>query len=75
MVKVDCASLPSGLAESELFGREKGAYTWAMTRQVGRFEVADGSTLFRGEVGEPSVEIQTSKPMLRDPRAFHPRRD
>ncbi len=58
MVKVNCAALPSGLVESELFGREKGAYTGAMTRQVGRFEVADGSTLFLDEVGELSPEVQ-----------------
>jgi formate hydrogenlyase transcriptional activator len=58
MVKVNCAALPSGLVESELFGREKGAFTGAMTRQVGRFEVADGSTLFLDEVGELSLEVQ-----------------
>jgi formate hydrogenlyase transcriptional activator len=58
MVKVNCAALPSGLVESELFGREKGAYTGALTRQVGRFEVADGSTLFLDEVGEVSLELQ-----------------
>ena len=58
MVKVNCAALPSGLVESELFGREKGAYTGAMTRQIGRFEVADASTLFLDEVGELSLEVQ-----------------
>lgn len=58
MVKVNCAALPSGLVESELFGREKGAYTGALTRQIGRFEVADGSTLFLDEVGELSLELQ-----------------
>jgi formate hydrogenlyase transcriptional activator len=58
MVKVNCAALPSGLIESELFGREKGAYTGAMTRQIGRFEVADGSTLFLDEIGELSLEVQ-----------------
>jgi PAS domain S-box-containing protein len=58
LVKVNCAALPSGLVESELFGREKGAYTGAMTRQVGRFEVADGSTLFLDEIGELSLELQ-----------------
>jgi formate hydrogenlyase transcriptional activator len=58
MVTVNCAALPSGLVESELFGREKGAYTGALTRQVGRFEVADGSTLFLDEVGELSLEVQ-----------------
>jgi formate hydrogenlyase transcriptional activator len=58
MVKVNCAALPSGLVESELFGREKGAFTGAMTRQTGRFEVADGSTLFLDEIGELSLEVQ-----------------
>jgi formate hydrogenlyase transcriptional activator len=58
MVKVNCAALPSGLVESELFGREKGAYTGAMTRQVGRFEIADGSTLFLDEIGELSLDVQ-----------------
>ena len=58
MVKVNCAALPSGLVESELFGREKGAYTGALTRQIGRFEVADGSTLFLDEIGELSLELQ-----------------
>jgi transcriptional regulator with GAF, ATPase, and Fis domain len=58
MVKVDCASLPSALVESELFGRQKGAYTGALTSQVGRFEVADGSTIFLDEIGELSTELQ-----------------
>jgi formate hydrogenlyase transcriptional activator len=58
MVRVNCAALPSGLVESELFGREKGAYTGALTRQIGRFEVADGSTLFLDEIGELSLELQ-----------------
>jgi formate hydrogenlyase transcriptional activator len=58
LVKVNCAALPSGLVESELFGREKGAYTGALTRQIGRFEVADGSTLFLDEIGELSLELQ-----------------
>jgi formate hydrogenlyase transcriptional activator len=58
MVKVNCAALPSGLIESELFGREKGAYTGALTRQVGRFEIASGSTLFLDEIGDLSLEVQ-----------------
>jgi formate hydrogenlyase transcriptional activator len=58
MVKVDCASLPSSLIESELFGREKGAYTGALTKQIGRIETADGSTLFLDEIGELGVEVQ-----------------
>jgi transcriptional regulator with GAF, ATPase, and Fis domain len=58
MLKVNCAALPSGLIESELFGREKGAFTGALTRQIGRFEVADGSTLFLDEIGELSLDVQ-----------------
>jgi len=58
MVKVDCAALPATIIESELFGREKGAYTGALTRQIGRFETADGSTLFLDEIGELGVEVQ-----------------
>jgi formate hydrogenlyase transcriptional activator len=57
MVKLNCAALPSGLVESELFGREKGAFTGALTRQIGRFEVADGSTLFLDEIGELSLDV------------------
>lgn len=58
MVKVNCAALPSALVESELFGREKGAFTGALTKQIGRFEVADGSTIFLDEIGELSLEVQ-----------------
>jgi formate hydrogenlyase transcriptional activator len=58
LVKVNCASLPAALIESELFGREKGAYTGAMTSQIGRFELANGSTLFLDEIGEMSLEVQ-----------------
>ena len=58
MVKVNCAALPSTLIENELFGREKGAYTGALSRQVGRFEVADGSTLFLDEISELPLELQ-----------------
>jgi PAS domain S-box-containing protein len=58
MVKVNCAALPAGLVESELFGREKGAFTGALARQVGRFEVADGSTIFLDEVGDLPLDMQ-----------------
>jgi len=58
MVKVDCTSLPPTLIESELFGREKGAYTGALTRQAGRFELANGSTLFLDEIGDLPLELQ-----------------
>jgi len=59
MVTVNCASLPPTLIESELFGREKGAYTGAMTKMIGRFELADGSTLFLDEIGELPLELQS----------------
>jgi len=58
MVKVNCAALPVSLIEAELFGREKGAYTGALARQMGRFELADGSTIFLDEVGELPLELQ-----------------
>jgi transcriptional regulator with GAF, ATPase, and Fis domain len=58
MVTVNCAALPSALVESELFGREKGAFTGALTRQIGRFEVADDSTIFLDEISELSLEVQ-----------------
>jgi len=59
MIKVNCAALPPTLIEGELFGREKGAYTGAMTREAGRFELADGSTLFLDEVSELPLELQS----------------
>ena len=58
MVKVNCGALPPTLIESELFGREKGAYTGALSKQVGRFEVANGSTIFLDEISELPVEVQ-----------------
>ncbi len=58
MVKVNCAALPAALVESELFGREKGAFTGALSRQIGRFELADGSTLFLDEIAEIPLETQ-----------------
>jgi formate hydrogenlyase transcriptional activator len=58
MVTLSAAALPATLVESELFGREKGAYTGALTRQSGRFELADGSTLFLDEIGELPLEVQ-----------------
>jgi len=58
LITVNCAALPANLIESELFGREKGAFTGADTRQVGRFEVAHGSTLCMDEIGELPLEVQ-----------------
>ncbi len=58
-VSVNCASIPAGLLESELFGHEKGAFTGAIARQVGRFELADKGTLFLDEVGDIPLELQS----------------
>lgn len=58
IVNVNCAALPASLVENELFGRERGAYTGALTREVGRFELADQSTIFLDEIGELPLELQ-----------------
>ena len=58
MVRVNCAAIPATLIESELFGREKGAYTGALSRQIGRFELADGSTIFLDEIGDLPLDVQ-----------------
>jgi PAS domain S-box-containing protein len=58
MIRVSCAAIPTALIESELFGRERGAYTGALSRQIGRFEAANQSTLFLDEIGELPMEVQ-----------------
>jgi PAS domain S-box-containing protein len=58
LVTVNCAALPPTLIESELFGREKGAFTGALSKQAGRFEIADGSTLFLDEIGDLPQDLQ-----------------
>ena len=58
MIRVNCAAIPSTLIESELFGREKGAFTGAQTRQAGRFELANRSTIFLDEIGDLPAEVQ-----------------
>jgi len=59
MITVNCAALPMSLIESELFGRERGAFTGAHERQIGRFELADGGTIFLDEIGELPLELQS----------------
>ena len=80
LVKVNCAALPDDLIESELFGREKGAYTGAMTTQAGRFEIANKSTIFLDEIGELPLNLQAKLLRVLDsgqferlgnPRALH----
>jgi formate hydrogenlyase transcriptional activator len=57
-VKLNCAALPTGLMESELFGHEKGAFTGAISQRMGRFELANGGTIFLDEIGEVPLEVQ-----------------
>jgi DNA-binding NtrC family response regulator len=59
LVKVNCTAMPANLIESELFGHEAGAFTGAQTRQIGRFEVADGTSIFLDEIGELPLGLQT----------------
>jgi transcriptional regulator with GAF, ATPase, and Fis domain len=58
LITVNCTTLPAALVESELFGRERGAYTGSDARQIGRFELADGGTIFLDEIGEMPLELQ-----------------
>jgi formate hydrogenlyase transcriptional activator len=57
-IKINCAALPTGLIESELFGHERGAFSGAIQRRIGRFELAQGGTIFLDEIGEVSAEVQ-----------------
>ncbi|MGF7214924.1 DNA-binding NtrC family response regulator [Spirosoma lacussanchae] len=58
LVKINCAALPATLIESELFGHEKGAFTGATAQKIGRFELADGGTIFLDEIGEMPIDLQ-----------------
>jgi formate hydrogenlyase transcriptional activator len=58
LIKLNCAAIPAGLLESELFGHERGAFTGAMTQRIGRFEMANGGTLFLDEIGDLALDLQ-----------------
>src|SRR5215470_2297136 len=69
-VKLNCAAIPVGLLESELFGHEKGAFTGAVAQKTGRFELADGGTLFLDEIGDMALDLQAKLLRVLEDRSF-----